>query len=129
MSDPQLSPHPLPNGSLPPSPLPPGFEALEPVVSYWAVATTEGRLRARAEASMDEIRAFYDAMLPLADAAMNHVDAYGLADLSPERTCLAALVLSLAQAAVAVEIHGAPRAPGTPYPNSLRVLRGAPPLG
>ncbi len=124
MSDPHLSPSPLPNG-----PLPPGFEALEVFVPRWAMATTEGRLRARAEASMDEIRAFYDAMLPLADAAMNHVDAYGLADLSPERTCLAALVLSLAQAAVAVEIHGAPRAPGTPYPNSLRVLRGAPPLG
>jgi hypothetical protein len=124
MSVPHLSSHPLPTG-----PLPPGFEALEPFVLHWAIGTTEGRLRARAEASMDEIRAFYDAMVPLADAAMNHVDAYGLADLSPERTCLATLVLSLAQAAVAVEIHGAPRAPGTPYPNSLRVLRGAPPLG
>ena len=78
---------------------------------------------------MDEIRAFYEAMLPLADQALKHIDAFGLTNLSPERARLATLVLSLAQAAVAVEIHGAPRAPGTPYPNSLKVLRGAPPFG
>ena len=109
--------------------LPPGFEALAPFVDYWARDTTEQRMCARAEASMPAIQAFYAAMLPLAERAVACIDEDALPDLPPAKATLAKLVLALAQAAVAVEFHGAPRSPGTPYPNSMRVRRGPAPYG
>jgi hypothetical protein len=109
--------------------LPAGFETLEPFVTRWALPTTGERIVARASASMDDIRAFYEAMLAKADAAMTHIDTFPLDAMPPETERLAALVLALAQAAIAVEIHDAPRAPGTPWPNSIRLVLGAFPLG
>jgi hypothetical protein len=111
------------------SPLPAGFESLAPFVAHWAKDTTELRLKARAEASMDENRAFYAAMLPLAEQAINHLETFDLHGLPAAEASLAMLVLALAQAAVAVEMHGEPISPGTPYPNAVRVLQGAAPFG
>lgn len=109
--------------------LPSGFEALEPFVPRWARDTTEERLAIRAEAAMDDIKAFYDTMLDHADAAMTEIDRHPLDALPPETGRLARLVLALAQAAVAIELHGSPRAPGTPWPNSIRLRQGAFPYG
>ena len=108
--------------------LPPGFESLAPFVDYWACATTEARLRARCEARMEDIQAFYDAMLPLAEAALDCLDGAPLEALPDDLATLAQLVLSLAQAAVAVEMHGQPRSPGTPWPHSVRVPGSAAPF-
>jgi hypothetical protein len=109
--------------------LPDGFESLEPFVARWARDSFAERLHARCESDMDEIRAFYDAMLPLAPAAIARIDREPLASLSETTAVLARLVLALAQAAIAVEMHGAPRAPGTPYPNQLRVETALFPFG
>jgi hypothetical protein len=109
--------------------LPPGFEALAPFIDRWAVDTTAARLHARSTASMAEIRAFYDAMLPQAEAAIICIDQHDIRDLPAGHATLAKLVLSLAQAAVAVEMHGQPVSPGTPYPNSVRIPQGIAPFG
>lgn len=107
--------------------LPPGFESLEPFAAYWARPTSNGRLAARCEASMADIQAFYDAMLPLAPNALALLDATPVHEYPPPLATLAQLMLSLAQAAVAVEMHGQPRSPNTPWPNSVRVLGAAAP--
>ena len=109
--------------------LPPGFEALSPFVGQWALDTTEQRLQARSSATMAEIRAFYEAMLPRAEAAIACIDESDLHDLPAANATLAKLVLARAQAAVAIEMHGQPVSPGTPFPNSVRVMQGAAPFG
>lgn len=109
--------------------LPEGFSELEPFVESWGRHTTRERLAARCERSMDEIRQFYDAMTARAEEALACVDRFPLDDLPEDVRNLMALVLGLAQAHVAVEIHGRPRAPGTPWPNSIRIARGLPILG
>lgn len=109
--------------------LPTGFEDLLPFVDRWAVDDTAARIKLRAEASMEDIQAFYDAMVGRADEAMSLIDTHSLHALPDDVGRLCRLVLALAQAAMAVEIHGQPRAPGTPYPNSIRLVRGTPPFG
>lgn len=109
--------------------LPAGFEELEPFVAYWARETTAERMAARSEAPMADIRAFYDAMLLKAEQVIDHIDGIGIEQLPEDSARLARLLLALAQATMAVEIHNAPRAPGTPYPNSIMLARSAQPFG
>lgn len=109
--------------------LPPGFEDLVPFVDYWAGETTQERIHARATASMETIRAFYDAMTERAEAALQYVEQFPLNQMPEDAARLYRLVLALGQAHVAVEIHGQPRAPGTPYPTGIRILRGPAPFG
>jgi hypothetical protein len=109
--------------------LPDGFEDLAPFVEYWARATTQARIDARSTATMEQIRAFYDVMTGHAEAALQHVERFPLDQLPDDAARLFRLVLALGQAHVAVEIHGQPRAPGTPYPTGIRILRGPAPFG
>lgn len=109
--------------------LPFGFEDLLPFVDYWAGHTMEERLDARAKATMDEIRAFYDVMTERADAALDCIEKFPLDQMPEDAARLFRLVLALGQAHVAIEIHGSPRAPNTPYPNSIRILQGLRPFG
>lgn len=109
--------------------LPPGFEELQPFVVHWAGATTNDRVHARSTLPLEEIRAFYDAMLPRVEAAMDHIDAIGLHQLPEDAATLARLVLALGQASIAIEVHGAALAPGTHYPHGIVLERGPPPFG
>jgi len=111
-------------GFVPPSErlLPEGFADLDPFVAHWAVAGQNERRFQRSEASFEEIKCFYDAMLPRADEALDHLSAFSLRDMpGPERR-LMQLVLSLAQASMAVEVHGEARVPKSPWPNSITVV-------
>ncbi len=109
--------------------LPRGFEALEPFVAQWCCDTSEKRMQVRCEADMGEIRSFYNSMLEHADEAFDLIERYPLGDMPEDVARLAKLLLGLAQASVAVEIHGQPRAPDTPYPNSIRLVRSTSPFG
>ena len=109
--------------------LPEGFTDLEPWLDSWGLPTTAERHAVRCNATMEEIRAFYDAMTARADEACDLIDSHPLDALPPPVSNLMALVLGLAQAHVAVEIHGTPRAPNTPWPNSLKIVRGLSMLG
>jgi hypothetical protein len=109
--------------------LPSGFEELEPFVAYWAGDTTQIRWDRRSAASMEDIRLFYDAMLERADEALQRLQTRPLADLETDEGCLLRLLLSLASCAIAVELHGQPRAPFSPYPHGIRVLQGSTPFG
>jgi hypothetical protein len=109
--------------------LPAGFEELVPFVAHWAGDTTNDRVRARSVLEMDDIRAFYDAMVPRLEEAMSLVDSHGLDNLPPDAANLAKLVLALGQASVSIEVHGMPRAPGTVYPHGIITQRGPVPFG
>lgn len=109
--------------------LPAGFQDLEPFVAYWAGETTDARLQARCAADMPEIRRFYDAMIDRAEAALTYLDPLPLDAMPDNAQRLMRLVLALSQVAVAVEIHGQPRAPNTPWPNTIRLVVGAKPFG
>lgn len=104
------------------SALPAGFEPLEPFVAYWAVKGTQERRERRENASMDEIEAFYNAMLALAPQAIALFEGRSLADLEGAERTLMELLLALAHASMATELHRQPRAPFTPWPHDVRLV-------
>lgn len=109
--------------------LPAGFTDLEPLVPYWGKPTSQERWDQRSAASMEQIRDFYDRMLERSDAILAHLDPFDLDALPEPEARLFCLMLSLANCAMAVELHGAPRAPYSPFPHGVRILQGAAPLG
>lgn len=89
--------------------LPADFEALEPFVADWVLADAAARMAKRQASGMDEIRAFYEAMLPRGEAALAYLRQFQLDELPPEAERLLKLMLSLAEVAPAVEWYGDPR--------------------
>jgi hypothetical protein len=89
--------------------LPAGFEALEPFVADWALADAVARMAKRQASGIGEIRRFYEAMLPLGEAALAQLRQFELGALPGESETLLKLMLSLAEVAPAVEWYGDPR--------------------
>jgi hypothetical protein len=85
--------------------LPEGFEHLAPFLD-WALETEPERAGRRVASRFEEVRAFYDAVLPSLPAALNHLKAYRIEDLPPSSRTLMRLLLSYAEAALAVENFG-----------------------
>ena len=88
--------------------LPVQFSDLEPFAREWALATTTERNRKRLSSSMDEIKAFYDAMLTRIDAVLTYLNQFPLDDMPQDARRLFDLALSLAEVAPAVECYGQP---------------------
>ncbi len=109
--------------------LPPGFGELEGFVAYWAGETNDIRWDRRSRAAMAEIRRFYDAMLPRGEDAMKYLEKFPLAEMPDDATRLFRLLLSLAHASMAVEMHRQPRAKFSPFPHGMHIGRGPWPQG
>lgn len=109
--------------------LPQGFESLEGFVSYWAGESNDVRWERRSRAEMPDIRQFYDAMLARAEDSLEYLGRYPLGEMPEDATRLFRLVLSLAHASVAVELHRQPRAHGSPFPHGMKIGRGPWPQG
>ena len=60
--------------------LPPAFTALEPWAGRWCLATEPERWAERLRSSMEELRAFYDAVFPRAEEAIAYCDRFPLDD-------------------------------------------------
>ena len=88
--------------------LPPGFAALDPFVAEWALPGSLARMEKRRTSSIEDIRAFYDAILPLAGSALDHLRGFQLGELPPAEERLLKLILSLAEVGPAVEWFGDP---------------------
>jgi hypothetical protein len=86
--------------------LPPGFGALEPFVSAWAIAGANSRLRARLSSRPADRVAFFDAAKDLLAPALSYLDKKPLAELTDQEQRLLRLLLSMAHVALAVEIQG-----------------------
>lgn len=103
--------------------LPHGFEALEPFAADWVLPDAAARMARRQAGDMAQIRQFYDAILPLGEAALDYLRQFQLGELPPEAERLLKLMLSLAEIAPAVEWYDGPEV-ANGYPVSrIRFLR------
>jgi hypothetical protein len=109
--------------------LPKGFESLERFVADWARDSNDERRAARSTAQMDDIREFYDAVVALAPDAIAYLETFPLDAMPEDATRLFKLLLAMNHAAIAVEMHGAPRAHDSPWPAPVRVAKGPWPHG
>lgn len=101
--------------------LPAAFCELEVFAASWALPNSDARLHKRMTTSMADIQAFYDAMLPVTEQALAHLDKFELNALPPAETLLFHLVLAGAEAALAVEVYRAPRLPLAPSESRFKV--------
>ena len=94
-----------PNASLAaqPATLPAGFESLERFVGEWALPGAVSRLAKRQASAIEDIRRFYDAVLPLGEKALDYLRGFQMGALPPEAERLLKLMLSLAEVGPAVE--------------------------
>lgn len=88
--------------------LPDGFESLEPFVTDWVLPNAVARMEKRQSSDINDIRAFYEAMLPLGKQALGYLRKYELGAMTPEAERLLKLMLSLAEIAPAVEWYDDP---------------------
>lgn len=87
--------------------LPAGFEDLAPWAD-WSLARMDERRDRRTGSSMEEIDAFYNAVLPRMDAVLDHLGATLLDGIDPQSEALLNMALMLAEIAPAVEQFGEP---------------------
>lgn len=92
--------------------LPPSFSELEPFVEDWALDTQNARYAKRAAVSSQELKAFYDAMLPRMEEILSEIDRFPLGEMPESHRALYALALSMAEIAPNVELYrGSPLVP------------------
>lgn len=89
--------------------LPEGFAALEPWVANWVLPDAAARMAERQASRIEDLRAFYQAILPMGEAALAWLRDYPLGALPPEGERLLKLMLALAEVAPAVEWYDDPR--------------------
>ncbi len=87
--------------------LPAQFRDLEQWLA-WSLATEQERSRKRQASTMQDIKAFYDAMLARMEEVLPYVDQFPVDALPEDATRLFYLTLSLAEVAPAVEQFGQP---------------------
>lgn len=88
--------------------LPPEFAALEPYAATWCLPTEPERWAQRLRSSMGEMRAFYDAFFPRAEAAIAHCDRFPLDAMPADAERLLQLLHSLLMVSYAVEVWKQP---------------------
>lgn len=93
--------------------LPREFADLEPWVSDWCLDSEPERYAKRLSSSMDEIQAFYDAVFPRTEAAMQYLEQFSLDELPEDAFRLLKLLYSLIVASFPVEIWKQPYIPDT----------------
>ena len=84
--------------------LPEPFENLTPFLD-WALESERARTEKKAESSMEEIRAFYDAMMPRLDELLRHLEDYFGKDLPAPAHRLYLMSLSLVEVSTLVELY------------------------
>ena len=100
--------------------LPPAFKELEEHLD-WALPTEAARLGYREGRSMEQIREFYDAILPHAPAILEHFRAAEAASGAPDKVdeetkTLFTLMLAFSCASLSIEMHKSPTVPhGIPW--------------
>ena len=91
--------------------LPSGFADLELFVERWSLATERERYARRLATPIEEMKAFYQAMLPRVPAALEHCDRFPLDGMPEDTTRLLRLVHSFIMVSFPVEVWGQARTP------------------
>lgn len=92
--------------------IPLGFEALA-AYSKWNLMTTDERTTARREASGEELREFYDGVLPYVEAVLDECDKFPLGKLPESHHGIYNIALSMAEIAPHIEFYRG--STGVPY--------------
>ena len=90
--------------------LPEAFRDLEPWTA-WCLATEPERYARRLASSMADMQAFYDAIVPRAEAAIAYCDGFDLDDLPDDVLHLLHLLYSMVMVSFPVEVWSQPRIP------------------
>lgn len=93
------------------STLPEPFRDLEPFVEQWAKETRQERYDMRMALSIDDLDAFYDAIAPHAEAAIEYLNGFDVKDLPESETSLMRLMYSLVMVSYPVNVFRQPRIP------------------
>jgi hypothetical protein len=93
--------------------LPGEFTDLEPFAERWCLATEHERWNERMASSMDEMQAFYDAILPRVPEAIAFCDKFPLDALPDDAVALLRLVYSFVIVSFPVELWRQPYPPDT----------------
>lgn len=86
--------------------LPAGYEALEYFVERWAITGTANRDARRADSTPEERVAFFEAVKPVLNKALEELDRKPLRELDEKEKRLLDLLLSFAHVTHAVEMLG-----------------------
>lgn len=91
-----------------PAMLPSAFAELEDYAQTWCLATETERWNARVNASMPQLRDFYDAFFPRLEEAIDYCDKFPLDEVPEDALNLLHMIYSLIMVAMAVEIMHQP---------------------
>ena len=84
------------------------FSELDDYIAAWGLPTAHERLARRAQASMAEIRAFYDAIVPQLDDIIGFLNGFPVDDIPEQYRPLAWTALAACEIDDAVNIWHAP---------------------
>ena len=93
--------------------LPDAFSDLERFAARWCLATERERWAARMSSTMEEMQAFYDAILPRIADARAYCDEFPLDDMPEDAVHLLQLIYSFVIVSFPVELWGQPYVPDT----------------
>jgi len=91
--------------------LPKEFAELEPFAADWCLPTETERFAKRLSSSMEEMRSFYNAITPVAKAAIAYCNQYPLDAMPDDALNLMHLLYSMIMVSFPVECWGQPRVP------------------
>lgn len=74
--------------------------------SGWALATETARAQRRRDSTLDELREFYDAMLPRLMAALDYLNGFPLSHMPAQELALLQMSFAFAEIAPFVEQYG-----------------------
>jgi len=90
--------------------LPSAFSELEHLVDEWAIEDGHQRYLKRVNSTMEEMKAFYNAVFPRAQDAIDYIDQYDYQQNLPEDAAnLRNLIYALITISLAVELWRQPR--------------------
>jgi hypothetical protein len=93
--------------------LPGDFADLEPYAHKWARASEAERWDERLASTMDELQAFYDAILPRVEPALAYLDRMPLDELPEADVNLLRMIYSFVLISFSVELWRQPAVPDT----------------
>jgi hypothetical protein len=88
--------------------LPEQFADLEPFAERWVLPTMNERYQRRLESTMEEMKAFYDAMEPRGDEIFDSIGQFPFDDLPEQAVNLLWLLCSFAAIGFAVDVFKQP---------------------
>lgn len=102
--------------------LPNAFKELEPFVAKWARSREVERNRQRRSSTMEQLQAFYDAILPRMDEIVAYLNRFPLDEMPEDAERLLHMGLSLMEVAPAIELLGEPDESGVFDAERFRIV-------